>query len=113
MMRKVMSKEPVVIPDGKGGVRERFLVEVPALENESTGEVFLEDEALEILDREKEEATARYAAEDFLKGLLSDSVHAARLAGFPTRRHLTFRVAFGAGESPTIAASSFREPAMA
>jgi len=109
MMRKIMSKESVFVSDGKGGVRDRFLVEVPALEDESTGEVFLEDEALEILDREKDEAIARCAAEDMLQGLLTNPQRAARLAGFPTRRHLTFRVAFGAGESPTIDASSFRE----
>ena len=29
MMQRIMSKEPVVIPDGNGGVRERFYVEVP------------------------------------------------------------------------------------
>ena len=56
MMQKIMSKEPVIIPDGNGGIRERFLVEVPAMENDKTGEIFLGDDALEILDREKEEA---------------------------------------------------------
>ena len=55
-MQKIMSKEPVIIPDGNGGIRERFLVEVPAMENDKTGEIFLGDDALEILDREKEEA---------------------------------------------------------
>ena len=35
MMQKIMSKEPVVIPDADGGIRERFLVEVPALENDT------------------------------------------------------------------------------
>ena len=108
-MKRIMSKEPVVVPNEAGGVRERFLVEVPALEDEATGEIFLEDEALETLDREKEEAMARYAAKDFLQGLLSSSRYAGRLAGFPTRRHLTIRVAFGAGESPTVEMSSFRE----
>ena len=28
MMQKIMSKEPVIVPDGNGGIRERFLVEV-------------------------------------------------------------------------------------
>ena len=46
-MQRIMSKEPVIIPDGNGGIRERFL------------------------DREKEEAMARYAAQDLLVGLLS------------------------------------------
>lgn len=70
-MQGIMSKEPVIIPDGNGGIRERFLVEVPAMENDKTGEIFLGDDALEILDREKEEAMARYAAQDLLVGLLS------------------------------------------
>ena len=64
MMQKIMSKEPVIIPDGNGGTRERFLVEVPAMENDKTGEIFLGDDALEILDHEKEAAMARYAAAD-------------------------------------------------
>ena len=55
-MRKIMSKEPVIIPDGDGGIRERFLVEVPAMENDKTGEIFLGEDAFEILDREKEES---------------------------------------------------------
>lgn len=109
MMQKVMSKEPVVIPDGKGGVRERFLVEVPALENEATGEIFLEDEAMEILDREKEEAMARYAAQDLLESLLSRPDYATRLADFPTRRHVTFRVTFGAGVAPKVASTACRD----
>lgn len=113
MMQRIMSKEPVVIPDGNGGVRERFYVEVPAKENEATGEVFLEDEALEILDREKQEAMARYAAQDLLVGLLSKPDYATRLAGFPTRRHVTFRVTFGAGEMPKVDSSSCRELSMA
>lgn len=109
MMQKIMSKEPVVIPDGKGGIRERFLVEVPALENDATGEIFLEDDALEILDREKEEAMARYAAQDMLEALLSRPDYATRLAGFPTRRHVTFRVTFGAGDAPRVASTACRE----
>lgn len=112
-MQKIMSKEPVVIPDGKGGVRERFLVEVPAFENEETGEIFLEDEALEILDREKAEAMARYAAQDLLTSYLSKPECANRLATFPVRRHVTFRVTFGAGEAPQVASTSYRELAHA
>ena len=113
MMRRIMSKEPVIIPDGNGGIRERFLVEVPAMENDKTGEIFLGDDALEILDREKEEAMARYAAQDLLVGLLSKPDYANRLAGFPTRRRVTFRVTFGAGETPRVDSSSCRELSMA
>ena len=112
MMQKIMSKEPVVIPDADGGIRERFLVEVPALENDS-GEIFLEDEALEILDREKEEAMARLAAQDMLEALMSRPEYATRLSHFPTRRHVTFRVTFGAGDAPKVASTACRELAMA
>ena len=82
-MQRIMSKEPVVIPDGNGGVRERFYVEVPAKENEATGEVFLEDEALEILDREKQEAMARYAARTCLSGFSRNPTMRPALPGFP------------------------------
>ena len=108
MMQKIMSKEPVVIPDGKGDVRERFLVEVPALKNESTGEIFLEDDALEILDQAKEEAMARYAAQEALESFLSSPDRATRLASFPTRRHVTFRVTFGAGDAPRVVSVACR-----
>ena len=50
MMKKITSKELVVIPDGKGGEYSRFYVDVPAMQNEKTGEVFLGDDALRILD---------------------------------------------------------------
>ena len=52
-MKKIMSKEPVVIPDGHGGIRETVYVEVPAFQNEATGEVFLGDDALGMLDHVK------------------------------------------------------------
>lgn len=113
MVQKIIFKEPVVIPDGKGGVRECFLIDVPTLENETTGEIFLEDEALEILDREKKEAMARFAAQDVLESLSSRPDYATRLAGFPTRRHVMFRVAFGAGNAPKVASITCREYANA
>ena len=52
-MKRIISKEPVVIPDGHGGVLETVYVEVPAMQNEATGEVFLGDDALGMLDHVK------------------------------------------------------------
>ena len=53
MMKRIMSKEPVVIPDGHGGILDTIYVEVPAMQNEKTGEVFLGDDALGMLDHVK------------------------------------------------------------
>ena len=53
MMKRIISKEPVVIPDGHGGILETVYVEVPAMQNEETGEVFLGDDALGMLDHVK------------------------------------------------------------
>jgi len=52
-MKRIMSKEPVVIPDGHGGILDTIYVEVPAMQNEKTGEVFLGDDALGMLDHVK------------------------------------------------------------
>ena len=62
-MRKIMSKEPVVIPDGHGGVLETIYVEVPATQNEETGEVFLDDDALGMLDHVKAFRMSGYSVE--------------------------------------------------
>ena len=40
-MKKIISREPVTIPDGHGGILETIYVDVPAMQNEETGEVFL------------------------------------------------------------------------
>ena len=52
-MKRIMSKEAVIIPDGQGGIRETVYVDVPAMQNEETGEVFLGDDALGMLDHVK------------------------------------------------------------
>ena len=52
-MKRIMTKEPVVIPDGHGGILDTIYVEVPAMQNETTGEVFLGDDALGMLDHVK------------------------------------------------------------
>ena len=52
-MKRIISKEPVVIPDGHGGILETVYVEVPAMQNEETGEVFLGDDVLGMLDHVK------------------------------------------------------------
>ena len=39
-MKKIISREPVTIPDGRGGILETIYVDVPAMQNEETGEVF-------------------------------------------------------------------------
>jgi len=52
-MKRIISKEPVTIPDGHGGIRETVYVDVPAMQNEVTGEVFLGDDALGMLDHVK------------------------------------------------------------
>ena len=53
MIKRIISKEPVVIPDGHGGILETVYMEVPAMQNEETGEVFLGDDALGMLDHVK------------------------------------------------------------
>ena len=40
-MKKIITREPVTIPDGRGGILETIYVDVPAMQNEETGEVFL------------------------------------------------------------------------
>ena len=52
-MKRIISKEPVTIPDGHGGILETIYVDVPAMQNEETGEVFLGDDALGMLDHVK------------------------------------------------------------
>lgn len=48
MMKKIISSELVMIPNGDG--MKRIYVDVPAMRNDATGEVFLGDDALRILD---------------------------------------------------------------
>ncbi|MCR5751566.1 MAG: hypothetical protein K6G91_06370 [Kiritimatiellae bacterium] len=43
----------MTIPDGHGGILETIYVDVPAMQNEETGEVFLGDDALGMLDHVK------------------------------------------------------------
>ena len=62
-MKKIMSREPVVIPDGRGGVRETIYVDVPAMQDEETGEVFLGDDALGMLDHIKAVRMGGYSIE--------------------------------------------------
>ena len=63
MMKSIMSKEPVAIPDGHGGILETIYVDVPAMQNEETGEVFLGDDALGMLDHVKAVRVGGYAVE--------------------------------------------------
>ena len=71
-MKKIMSKEPVVIPDGHGGILETVYVEVPAMQNEATGEVFLGDDALGMLDHVKAIRMGGYSIDMTIKPRMSD-----------------------------------------
>jgi len=52
-MKRIMSKDPVTIPDGRGGILETIYVDISAIQSEETGEVFLGDDALGMLDHVK------------------------------------------------------------
>ena len=62
-MKRIISKEPVAIPDGHGGILETVYVDVPAMQNEETGEVFLGDDALGMLDHVKAVRMGGYSVE--------------------------------------------------
>lgn len=62
-MKRIISKEPVAIPDGHGGILETIYVDVPAMQNEVTGEVFLGDDALGMLDHVKAVRMGGYSVE--------------------------------------------------
>ena len=62
-MKRIISKEPVAIPDGHGGIIETVYVDVPAMQNEETGEVFLGDDALGMLDHVKAVRMGGYSVE--------------------------------------------------
>ena len=62
-MKRIISKEPVTIPDGHGGIIETIYVDVPAMQNEETGEVFLGDDALGMLDHVKAVRMGGYSVE--------------------------------------------------
>ena len=106
-MKAIISNEPVFIPDGKGGIRGKFFVDVPAMKNEQTGDIFLGDEALSILDRKRDEAVARYAVQD----LISES--AMKFPSSSVRRVVTINLSFGAGSPPTVNIPADRELAFA
>ena len=62
-MKKIISREPVTIPDGHDGILETIYVDVPAMQNEETGEVFLGDDALGMLDHVKAVRMGGYSIE--------------------------------------------------
>ena len=62
-MKRIISREPVAIPDGHGGILETVYVDVPAMQNEETGEVFLGDDALGMLDHVKAVRMGGYSVE--------------------------------------------------
>lgn len=97
-MKAIISSEPVFVPDGKGGIREKFFVNVPAMQNEQTGDIFLGDEALSILDRKRDEAIARYAIQD----LITAPATARKFPSSSVRRVVTINLSFGAGEPPEV-----------
>ena len=108
-MKSIISKEPVFVPDGNGGIRGKFFVDVPALQNEKTGDIFLGDDAVAILDRERDEAIARYAVQD----LIAAPASAQKFPSRSVRRVVTINLSFGAGSPPTVNIPADRELAFA
>lgn len=53
MMKKIISSEPIVVAGGSDGASRCAYINVPAMQNELTGDVFLGDDALRILDSAK------------------------------------------------------------
>ena len=101
-MKKIISEEFVVIPDGRGGIREKIPVRVPALLNSKTGQVFLDVDSVNLLDERKKEEMQRIAMLDFLSTLISKPTYAKKLSRYPIRQTVTFNFSFGAGEPPEV-----------
>lgn len=101
-LKKIISEEFVVIPDGRGGIREKIPVRVPALQNPRTGQVFLDVDSVNLLDERKREEMQRIAMLDFLATLISKPTYAKKLSRYPIRQTVTFNFSFGAGEPPEV-----------
>ena len=86
MMEKIISREPVFISNGRGGFNKVF-IEVPAEKDSETGEIYLGDEALRILDdykakaeKEQSERMSVWAAEQIIRELQANPTLRSQIA---------------------------------
>ena len=86
MTEKIISQEPVFISNGRGGFNKVF-IEVPAEKDTVTGEIYLGDEALSILDdykakaeKEQSERLSTWAAEQIVRELQTNSSLRSQIA---------------------------------